>query len=96
MTGRIWFNTEAEMPRRAFEYVVVAELVPQWEVVRGWLDEPATATQLEQATWSGAQRKLAWEALLGLEALERGRPALTWGGSWLWDFKSANRCASDA
>ena len=31
LTGRIWFNTEAEMPRRAFEYMVVAELVPPWE-----------------------------------------------------------------
>lgn len=58
MTGHL-VNTEAELPRRAFEYVAVADLVPPWEVVRDWLDEPATAAQLNEATRSGASRQTA-------------------------------------
>ena len=66
--------------------------LPNWEAVRRWLDEPATATQLEEAACASAPRGMAWEALLGLEALERGRASLPFsGGSWLWDSASLAR-----
>ena len=42
-----------------------------------------------------APRDQAWEALLGLETLERGRTAIKWsGGSWAPDVESLTRAAA--
>jgi hypothetical protein len=66
--------------------------VYNWYVVRNWLDDPETAAQLETAARSTAPRGQAWEALLGLEALERGQAGVRlWGGAWIPDEQSRKR-----
>lgn len=63
-----------------------------WELVRSWLDEPPTREQLEQAARQSAPRALAWEAVLGLEVLDRGRADIKfWDGEWIPDERSAAR-----
>jgi hypothetical protein len=66
--------------------------VYNWYVVRNWLDGPETAARLETAARSSAPRAKAWEALLALEVLERGRIGVEFsGGSWMPDERSRVR-----
>jgi hypothetical protein len=66
--------------------------VYNWYVVRNWLDEPRTTAQLESAARSSAPREQAWEAVLALEVLERGRAGVRFsGGSWVPDERSRAR-----
>jgi len=66
-----------------------------WELIRAWLDEPATVAQLERAARIEAPRASAWEAVYGLEVLQRGRRAVTVDtGVWLPDQHSIERAAS--
>jgi len=48
--------------------------VINWYRVRNWLDEPETADRLLDAALTSAPREMAWEPVLALDALERGRP----------------------
>jgi len=65
------------------------------KLIRAWLDEAASIAQLELAARIEAPRASAWEAVYGLEVLQRGRQAVRVDtGVWLPDEQSVERAAS--
>ncbi len=57
--------------------------------VRAWLASPDVPAALTAAARDPANRRIAWEYVLGLEVLRRGREAVRFGwGTWLPDDES--------
>jgi len=63
-----------------------------WNSVKAWLADTQTRVQLEKAARSAAPRDMAWEAVLAMEVLDRGRKAVEFSwGSWIPDETSGRR-----